>query len=231
MMRFIASLTGDRASDLAKHTSHSRKKVIAIGTSLLLVSGIWFVIGYLMGSVVMGADRGTSLVLAAGLATVIFVVDRGIILVKTSPGWTLAVRVPLALLGAYLGTIGTDQAVFDADIRRVVAEMRSQRLLENERTLMLQSAPQEEVLREQLATATADHAEALEILNAEMDGTGRSSGYLGYGRIAHSEQRERCSEQAGSEPSPRSPCGWSRGVSTIHDWGFGVWLAGERFDR
>lgn len=154
-------------------TPPTHAKVIAIGTSLLLVSGIWFIIGYLMGTVVLGADRGTSLILAGGLAAIIFVVDRGIILVKTSPGWTLAVRVPLALLGAYLGTIGTDQAVFDADIRQVVAEMRNQRLMDHERTLVAQSGPQEEVLRAQLAAATAGHAEALILLNAESNRAGQ----------------------------------------------------------
>lgn len=201
MSAFLHLLTGDRSADLARHTARSSKKVIAIGMSLLLVTGIWAAIGFLLGRVVLELDMPASILLAGAMAAIIFVVDRSIILVKATGWHALLVRGALAALGAYLGAIGIDQALFDADIRQVVATMRLERLRTVEEEVAHAHRGQEALLREALAKADTDHQQAIAILNAELDGAGPGSGYRGYGAVARQkantvEQRMAQVEQA-----------------------------------
>ncbi len=46
MLRFFSLLTGDRHAILKTHSPASRKKVVAMGMGLLLVTGLWVFTGY-----------------------------------------------------------------------------------------------------------------------------------------------------------------------------------------
>lgn len=189
MSAFLHLLTGDRSADLARHTARSSKKVVAIGMSLLLVTGIWAAIGFLLGRVVLELSMVASILLAGAMAAIIFVVDRSIILVKATGWHALLVRGALAALGAYLGAIGIDQALFDADIRQVVATLRLERLRSEEQEVANAHMAQEALLREALAGANTAHQQALGIFHAELDGAGPGNGQRGFGAVARQKAK------------------------------------------
>ncbi len=188
MLRFFSLLTGDRYATLAKHGPVSHRKVIAMGTGLLLVTGLWFFIGINLGMNAFGMKPFLALALGAAMSGVVFLVDRMVLLGSGKHWCIVTTRITLALLMSILGGIGLDLYILRAEIEQTVVGMHREAQAEVVYSLGQRFAPERDQLamgveraRQELAAAEADWRK-------ELDGTG-GTGRYGAGAVARAKER------------------------------------------
>ncbi len=188
MLRFLTFLTGDRYIALKKFGPASQRKVIATSTGLILVTILWFLNGFNLGLNAFEMDQTEALGLAIGMSTIVFMIDRMVLLCINGSKALVIGRVTLALLMAILGGIGLDLYVMRTEIQQTMAQIHEER-----RTVELNSSQARyaaDLLNAEnaltnteiaLANAEADWA-------SEMDGTSGSKHY-GVGSVAKAKER------------------------------------------
>lgn len=181
-MKFFCRVTGDDYKMLVNETPESRKKVAAMATVVFVPVIIWFVIGYLMSTQIMGLTAPYGLLVAFVLGFLIFLLERTIIMANGS-GFISWFRVILGIVIALLGAIFLDEIIFHDDIDRQLKEMQridNQRLVEG---LDAQYADQIALSRQNVDQLYRDWQDAVDEARREADGTG-GSGQRGVDGIA-----------------------------------------------
>lgn len=201
MLRFFALLTGDRYSVLRAHTPASRKKVVAIGMGLLLVTGLWVFTGYNLGVNAFGMAPSSAAITGLVLGVVAFTLDRMVLLAIGSSRLLTAMRLLIALLMAVIGGVGLDLWLLRSEIDQTLLTKHEAQA--EERSIQVQShyvdeqrKADEDVSRARIAKEGAIAAWLLE-MNGHPSGTGR----YGHGKVARAKemlvkQRERELQEA-----------------------------------
>lgn len=188
MLRFFSILTGDRYATLAKHGPVSRRKVIAMGSGLLLVTGLWFFIGVNLGMNAFGMKPLGALALGASMSTVVFLVDR-MVLLSSGKHWSIvSTRIALALSMSFLGGIGLDLYILRAEIEQTVVGMHREAQAEVATLLAQGFADERDALASGVERARQELAAAEADWRKELDGTG-GTGRYGAGAVARAKER------------------------------------------
>lgn len=189
MLRVFATLTGDRYELLRKHGPASRKKVIALGMGMLIPVAIWFGVGYAMGTKVLDKSPWFSMAMGFAAATLIFFVDRSIVLMTSPDKKTANKRMVLAILMSILGGAAVELTIFDADIQRTLVTMHREQQEELAHRVDGQYTSQLALAHKEVQHAEERFAQALAIWQAEMNGDRSGSGKSGRGAIADAKEQ------------------------------------------
>lgn len=186
MLRLFALLTGDRYNVIKQHGPASRKKVVAMGSGLLLVTGLWFVTGLNIGLNILSISSWSAIALAIGLGAVVLMVDRMILLGDRVKSLVAVARIVLAVGMSIFGSISLDLFILRSEIGQTLAQVHQE-----DHAAMLQSVRQqhEEGLRA-ARSAVEEASRALATAEAdwkhEMDGSA-GSGRYGVGTVARAK--------------------------------------------
>ncbi len=204
MLRFFCLLTGDRHDALRQHGPASRKKVIAMGTGLILACGLWTFTGINIGLNAMDMAVPTAAALGMGLGTVVFLLDRTIMLGNGTGGRLAWTRVALAVCMALIGGAGVDLCLLRAEIDQTLVSIRQERVAAGEGSVRAMNDHDLVQAKEQVAMARHEMAEATAIWLAELNGTPQGTGLYGNGPVARAKEslvntRQRALDAAESE--------------------------------
>ncbi|MCC6401940.1 MAG: DUF4407 domain-containing protein [Flavobacteriales bacterium] len=186
MLRFFALLTGDRHAVLAQHGPASRRKVVAMGSGLLLVTGLWVFTGFNLATNVFGMDVRPAVATGFVLGTVVFMVDRLFLLGMNGHRSVVATRLALALLMSIIGGIGLDLYFMRSEIEQTLIHVHQE-----DRTRMMEAIDHryaQQRAKAQQATAGARMALAAAETDwrQEMDGSA-GTGRYGVGAVARAK--------------------------------------------
>ncbi|RZJ87823.1 MAG: DUF4407 domain-containing protein [Chryseobacterium sp.] len=164
-------VTGDSPEVLISYDIKSRKKIMQLGWLILLPVFIWFITTYLLVVQIMGGSRSNALISAVSTATIVFLLERSIVLAGKSnwllTGLRLTMGIAIGIIGAFL----LDLVIFENDIDY---QMRMIRLDES---------------KTHVNDANSALKQADSTLTAEMTGNGGSK-RAGYGRISETMQNK-----------------------------------------
>ena len=201
MLRFFALLTGDRHSVLRTHTPASRKKVVAVGMGLLLVTGLWVFTGYNLGVNAFGMGPRTAALTGLVLGVVAFSLDRMVLLANGGSTLLTAARSLIALLMAVIGGVGLDLWLLRSEIDQTLLTVHEGQA--EERSIQVEARYAEELRKadEDVAQARMAKEEAIAAWVLEMNGHPSGTGRYGHGKVARAKemlvnQRERELQEA-----------------------------------
>ncbi|MCL4283297.1 MAG: DUF4407 domain-containing protein [Flavobacteriales bacterium] len=188
MLRFYSLLTADPYDQLIKHGPVSRKKVAIMGMSLLLVAGMWTLIGAALFRVV--AEWPWPYCIGAGFLAglVVFSVDR-MILLQSGKHWApITIRAILSLITATLGSVGIDLLVLHKEIDQTLVVVHQEEQADLKARVQVEhnkawTDAQQAVARTQQALHAAEQD-----WKAELEGSGGTQRY-GAGPVARAKRQ------------------------------------------
>jgi hypothetical protein len=122
-INFYAWLTGENATLLKQSSHNSQKKVMALGTSMLIPVLIWFLNGFSISMNLGGQIWYIAILIGILAAFGIFMIERVIILSPSSGGLT-TFRIIFGFLIGLVGSFLLDEVVFHNDIQPVIKKMQ-----------------------------------------------------------------------------------------------------------
>lgn len=182
MLKIFCLITGDDYNLVRVETPASRKKISALATVILIPVATWFVIGFAIGTTILKLPMSTSFCIGIGTASIIFIIERVIIMSGTNK-WLVGLRIFMGLLIAILGSVFIDEVIFEKDIEQQVFMDRKE-LIEVEQG-RIYSEYDASITEAKTRTADTYHQwfQALEEAKQESDGSG-GSGVRGIHSIA-----------------------------------------------
>jgi hypothetical protein len=188
MLRFFSQLTGDSYELVRQHGPASRKKVIAMGTGLLLVSVLWLLTGFNLALNALGLTMPTALCIGAALGTAVFMLDRMIILGTGQSKFIAAIRVLLALLMAIIGGIGLDLCLLRSEIDQTLVSVHRERVEAAREAIRSAHAPEMEQAVDRVRVAREAKEAATSHWLAELNGSPNGTGRYGNGSVAKAKK-------------------------------------------
>lgn len=183
MKNWAYYITGDNPENLEGHSPESIRKVKILASVILLPAIIWLMLGFCFGSTFLQMGFGASLLCGTVAGTVVFLVDRLIIMTNSNNNWIKGSRVVLAIMVAVLGSIVADHVVFEDDIKMMMATVQSEQQRASELVVENERAQRIEELRLNVENSKNQAKSAKTEFLKEADGTG-GTGQRGLGAIA-----------------------------------------------
>lgn len=117
-VKFGCFLTGHSYTLVSSSSEASRKVVRKYMSAFLLISIIWFSVGYLMSTRYFLSDENDTVGILSGLVAVIIVIniERTIVLGTKVSNMVKILRIFLALIIALIGATVIDQIIFEDDV-------------------------------------------------------------------------------------------------------------------
>lgn len=182
MKNWAYYITGDNPENLDGHSPESRRKVNILATTVLLPGLIWLGLGYSFGCSFLRLGFLGSICMGLLLGTVIFIVDRLIIMASRGNGWVTFTRFSLALVVSFLGTMIADHQIFQDDIRMTVSDLKKEKIETSSKEIDEQYKDKLASITSRLNDLEADSKELKTAYLNEADGTS-GSGQRGIGAI------------------------------------------------
>ena len=183
MKNWAYFITGDNPENLKGHSPESIRKIKILASVVLLPAIIWVMLGYCFGSSFLHMSFLPALVCGLVAGTVVFLVDRLIIMANSSSYWIKGARVILAIMVAVLGSIVADHVFFEEDINMMMSTIESEKANAAELAVSTKNSSRLDQLRDKsdraLRLAQLRESEFLK----ETDGTG-GTGHRGVGEVA-----------------------------------------------
>lgn len=117
MFKFFTKITADDYGMLMNDTPASRRKVILLATSLFIPVLIWIFSAFAMSTKLFGASLICGCLYGLSAGTIIFFVDRSIILANGNR-WITLFRLVMGFCIATIGSIMVDECIFHDDINQ-----------------------------------------------------------------------------------------------------------------
>lgn len=184
MLRFFALLTGDRHAILLTHSPASRKKVVAMGMGLLLVTGLWIFTGYNLAVNAFDFTPTAGVFVGLVLGCVVFSLDRMILLGTSGKGLMPALRVSLAILMSLVGGVGIDFVLLHSEIDQSLASIHEGSLSESRVQVEVRYADRLNKAKVDVDQAKSDEEQAVASWVQEMNGAPSGTGKYGAGKVA-----------------------------------------------
>lgn len=118
LLRFACYLTGYRYSILMHSSAASAKYVRKTLSAFIIICTLWAYIGYTFGSLYFGLNVLESSMLSFVLVVLVVQIERQITLSTNSLGGVGWVRTFIGITMAIIGSIATDQILFQGDIEK-----------------------------------------------------------------------------------------------------------------
>lgn len=174
MNHFLCHLLGEDPARFDRLQPSGRRRIHTLGGALLVPVLLWLVSTFLLVSQVMNESRLVAAIAALFAATLIFLIERSILMAPGNNRFLTGFRVALGLLIAVLGSLSLDEVIFRRDIDGKVAEMKAARIqaagIDASPDIVRQVAAQ----KMKVDAAYQDWQHALQEVRAEADGTGGS---------------------------------------------------------
>lgn len=175
-------ILGDSPENLKNHTPHSRKKIQALASAIIIPTVLWFVTGFLAATTMMKLAPAWGVLIGTVCAFIIYSIDRSIAIINGRWGLVL-VRICLGTAIAFIGSIMIDSAFLSGDIDYYMDQKLAQKSagviqrIESKNAISLERQKELVAQRYQgLQLATSNY-------NNELDGTGGTKKY-GRGEVA-----------------------------------------------
>ncbi len=182
MLKIFCSLTGDDYNLVKVDTPESKKKVSALASVLLIPVSTWFIIGLSIGNIILGLSLLASLGIGMVTATIIFIVER-VIIMSGSNKWLISLRLFIGLLVALLGSVFIDEVIFKDDIEQQVFLDKKEMIEREKANIHSTMALQIQQAELDVVTKHGLWSQSLDDVKKEADGSG-GSGMRKYGPIA-----------------------------------------------
>ena len=170
--------------DCSELTKRDAKRYIS---AILLISLIWFFVGYSFGNHYLGLNGWQSGI--SGLIAIVAVIqiERQII---TSDKTTMLIvsRVALAIIMAGIGAVMIDQYIFKQDVAMKLEESRKSIVEARVESLNAELDHKLDRLKADQAKIDQEIKQQQDRFNNEMYGKGKSTGLTGYGPIAKGQE-------------------------------------------
>jgi hypothetical protein len=174
MLRFFSHLLGEDPDRVARMYPSGRRRVMTLGGALLVPVLLWFVSTVLLVGQVMAEPLWIAALAALFAASLIFLIERSIVMAPGQSRFLFGFRIALGLLIAVLGSLSLDEVIFRKDIDRKVAELKSADV-RAAGTAATAEMEEDVVARQgQVSGAYEAWQQALREVRAEADGTGGS---------------------------------------------------------
>lgn len=189
MNRFFCHVLGEDPARFDRLQPSGRRRIHTLGGALLVPVLLWLVSTFLLVCQVMNESRLVAAIAALFAATLIFLIERSILMAPGNSRFLVGFRVALGLLIAVLGSLSLDEVIFRRDIDGKVAEMKAARI----QAAGIDASPDivRQVAAQEMKVDAAYQAwqQALLEVRAEADGTG-GSGMARVGDIVRLKQKQ-----------------------------------------
>ncbi|WP_439490543.1 DUF4407 domain-containing protein [Algoriphagus sp.] len=190
LLRIFSTLFGYNYEVVKVQTTVSKQKILTLGTLILIPVSLWFFSGYYLSSSLYAVPTWKAVGIGAGLAILIFIIDRAfIVLTKANGGKDLGkFRVFIAILSTILGSLAMDLMIFSGDLKEYRAE-KNQSMKEAKINSYKQEFGDDlNRLSEERSIATLAYDKAYEEYIEEIDGTS-GTGRSGKGPAATAKEK------------------------------------------
>jgi hypothetical protein len=116
ILKISASLLGESLSELKNETTKSKQKVILYGTILLMIMIFWFINGYLITSQILHFGNLQAIIVGLISMFIVYTIELTIIRMSKVNALSGIIRVFMALIIAFIGSLCIDEIIFKADI-------------------------------------------------------------------------------------------------------------------
>lgn len=174
MLAFFSHLLGEDPRYTMRFQPSGRRRILMMGSALLVPVLLWWVSTYLLVYQVMQEPWWIALLAACTTASLIFLIERSIVMSPSRHWVMVCFRLLLGFLVAILGSLSIDEVIFKHDIDTRVASLRME--AGKNAVLQVEEAYQPR-LADQKRKVEALHSvwqKALEEVRREADGTGGS---------------------------------------------------------
>ncbi|MEP3387826.1 MAG: DUF4407 domain-containing protein [Reichenbachiella sp.] len=128
MLKFFSALLGEDYEMLEGETPWSKKKILLMGSLLFVPVILWFFQGYLLTTNILKQGAWLGLLVGTIGAAIIFIIERSIIMMRTSNRAVTWFRYGLGLVIALIGSIILDEIIFSSDIDNHMCQYRESKL-------------------------------------------------------------------------------------------------------
>ena len=183
-LKFSSIIIGEDSEYTKGFQPSGKRKVILLGTSIMIPVILWFITGFLTANAIMNQSLTVSLITGLFTAFIVFLIERAIIL--SNGGWQIFIfRIFLGLIVACLGAITLDSVIFKNDIDNKVIHYQNIHLDSVYKNLTIKYENEINDRQKLLNLSQVDLKIAEKNHKDEMQGTiGNSSGVPGDGDIA-----------------------------------------------
>lgn len=188
MKNWAYYITGDSPESLQGHSPESIRKIKILASVILLPAIIWVMLGYCFGSTFLKMGFLPSLTCGIVAGTVVFLVDRLIIMAGNTGAWIKIARFTLAIMVAVLGAIVADHVIFEDDIKMMMSKIRSEKVDAEVSIVEEKHSNRLDELRSDLESAEVRVTSREEDYLAETDGSG-GTGKRGVGDVAKEKKQ------------------------------------------
>ena len=136
LLKLSCILIGEDYMAVSKESIKSQQKISTLASVLLMITLVWGLNGFLLSRNIFAASFPISIFVSAVFMTIIFILEKSIILMCSANKWLKGLRYTLAVLCAIVGSFVIDEIVFKADIQQQL-----QMDLQEEYNLMAKSDP------------------------------------------------------------------------------------------
>jgi hypothetical protein len=116
ILKISASLLGESLCELKNETTKSKQKVILYGTILLMIMIFWFINGYLITSQILHFGNLQAIIVGLVSMFIVYTIELTIIRMSKVNALSGIIRVFMALIIAFIGSLCIDEIIFKADI-------------------------------------------------------------------------------------------------------------------
>lgn len=188
MRNWAYYITGDNPENLQGHSPESIRKIKILATVVLLPAIIWLMLGYCFGSTFLHLGFVPALICGMVAGTVVFLVDRMIIMANDNSESIKRVRVTLAVMVAILGSIIADHVVFKDDIQMMMSTIESERARDSESATVKDHGTRLAELKLNVDKSQTQVVRTRTDFLKETDGTG-GTGQRGVGTVAKEKKK------------------------------------------
>ncbi|GAB2478926.1 DUF4407 domain-containing protein [Algoriphagus taiwanensis] len=190
LLRLFSALFGYNYEVVKAQTTVSKQKIITMGTLVLIPVSLWFFSGYYLSTNLYGASLPKALLIGAGLATLILIIDRAFIVQSKEPGASglAKFRVLIAILSTALGSLAMDLMIFSGDLKEYQA-LKSQDMKEDKISeYKIKFGGKLERLKVERQVANDNFGQVSKEYISEVDGT-NGTGKYGLGPAAIAKEK------------------------------------------
>jgi cell division septum initiation protein DivIVA len=175
-LKFASMILGENFDQLSKETTQSQKKVMLLGSVILIPTVLWFFQGIMISQIILKLNWGISITVGIVSAFLIFLIERAIVMAVSKSIWLIVFRVLLGAVIASVGSIVIDEVLFHEDINNNMDSYK-----QNEVQVMLDSVDAK--YHGELGRLRADRDQKYKVWQKSVDEVKNEAGGTGQSKL------------------------------------------------
>lgn len=173
MLKIFCKIVGADYQILRTCGPESKKKIVIVANALFIPVLLWLITGFLISYEILCKNLGVSILTSLICGTIIFLIERQIIMSRGSSFQT-AIRLVMGLCVATLGSIALDEIIFKKDIDIQVQSNKAKYIKEETEKYCLELDNSLHKQKADVVSSKDKWTSTLNDANKEADGTGGS---------------------------------------------------------